>query len=321
MRQPTSRTLVPLTLILSLVLAIGGCQPPADEPPPEAGEPAAAEPAPAAPEPETETPELPEVSDPFTESKPPPPDAGEGEPGDAPALSPEAAEPETPAESEPAERDPDEPMAEEGDPEPATDLDPDDEREVVEPSTDEPDDAADEPETDEPGQGDLRSGVESELDELKKLGQPLVENPDEMQPLAEDQPIWLDMKGRQVVMVGRICQTDAPLELFACLDNTKEHEAIVSLGIEAFRAHTGSMALGAEPGSPVSWDPEYQPATGTEIEVLVRYKDAEGNVQTARAQDWIYNIQAEKAMDHPWVFAGSGFWVDEQSGKKHYRAE
>ena len=129
------------------------------------------------------------------------------------------------------------------------------------------------------------------------------------------------MKNEQVVMVGQVCQTDAPLELFACLKNTKEHEAVLTIDVQAIAAHTGLLALGAEPGNPVSWDPKYVAASGTQIEVLVRWKDAEGNVKNARAQDWIYDVEKKRAMEYPWVFAGSGFWVDEETGRKHYKAE
>lgn len=174
------------------------------------------------------------------------------------------------------------------------------------------------PPSEEPGEGDLRAEVGAEVQER---AEPLVENPEALKRLAPKQPIWLDMKNEQVVMVGQVCQTDAPLELFACLKNTKEHEAVLSIDVPAIAAHTGLLALGAESGNPVSWDPEYKPASGTEIEVLVRWKDAEGNVKNARAQDWVYDVENKKAMDHPWVFAGSGFWVDEETGRKHYMAE
>jgi len=169
-----------------------------------------------------------------------------------------------------------------------------------------------------PGEGDLRTEVEAELQER---AEPLVENPETLKPLAENRPIWIDMNGGQLVMVGEVCQTDAPLELFACLKNTKEHEAVLTIDVQAITAHAGLLALGAEPGHPVSWDPVYNPATGTQIELLVRWKDAGGDVKNARAQDWVYDVENKKAMEHPWVFAGSGFWVDEETGRKHYKAE
>jgi len=50
------------------------------------------------------------------------------------------------------------------------------------------------------------------------------------------------------------------------------------------------------------------------------WKDEEGGKHQARAQDWIKDIKAQKAMKFDWVFAGSGFWKDEETGQQHYKA-
>lgn len=152
------------------------------------------------------------------------------------------------------------------------------------------------------------------------LGPPLVDHADALKPLDPEKPVWLDMEDKSVVFVGKICQREVPLELFACLRYTKEHEAIVVADVRAFSVHAGLLAIGAEPGGPVQFHPEYVPASGTEIEVTVRWKDADGKVQTARAQDWIQNTETREAMTQPWIFAGSGFWV-EPDGEKRYQAE
>ena len=151
------------------------------------------------------------------------------------------------------------------------------------------------------------------------LGPPLVENVDRLKPLDPKKPVWVDMENKRVVLVGKVCQREVPLELFACLRYTKEHEAIVVFDVKALSVHAGLLAVGAEAGNPVQFNPEYVPARGTEIEVTVRWKDADGKVQTARAQDWIQNIKTNKAMAEKWVFAGSGFWVE--GGQKTYQAE
>ncbi|HTM52472.1 MAG TPA: YdjY domain-containing protein, partial [Pirellulales bacterium] len=44
-------------------------------------------------------------------------------------------------------------------------------------------------------------------------------------------------------------------------------------------------------------------------------------VHRERAQNWVRNIRAGKPLEYPWVFAGSGFWVDETTGQKSYLAE
>jgi len=76
-----------------------------------------------------------------------------------------------------------------------------------------------------------------------------------------------------------------------------------------------------DPAKPLWVDPAYVPATGTEIEIALIYEDKKGRRRKARAQDWIHDAATGKAMTHRFVFAGSGFWQDEQTGKRHYLAE
>jgi hypothetical protein len=134
-------------------------------------------------------------------------------------------------------------------------------------------------------------------------------------------PIWIDTKEKVVLVDGQICLREGMLEMFACTRNTKEHEAIVSADTKAFLVHTGLLALGAEVGHPVQFQPEFKPPEGTEIDVLVRWKDEHGKDHSARAQDWIKDNKTKKEMAYPFVFAGSGFWTDPDNGKKFYQAE
>lgn len=133
--------------------------------------------------------------------------------------------------------------------------------------------------------------------------------------------VWLDKANQRVVMGGRIVQTEGPMELFACLRNTKEHESIVAVNTEAYVVHAALLALGAEPGSPVQFRPQYAPATGTEIDVMVYWTDALGKRRQANARDMLRNVRTNKPLDQPWVFGGSGFWVDPRTGRRHYLAE
>ncbi len=155
----------------------------------------------------------------------------------------------------------------------------------------------------------------------RDLGPPLVDHPENLKKAHPVYPVWIDAVDKQVVMQGEICQTEVPLEMFACLRGTKEHESVVAVPTEAFIVHGALLAIGAKPGAPVQFYPEYVPASGSEIEITVRWKNTKGEVQTARAQDWIRDIKTGKALDHPWVFAGSGFWKDETTDKEYYKAE
>jgi hypothetical protein len=133
--------------------------------------------------------------------------------------------------------------------------------------------------------------------------------------------LWIDPKRKIVVVDGRIALREGPIEMFACPKRTKEHESIVSVNTKASFVHAALLAVGAKSGTPVQWDPKYAPPTGGKVEVLVLWKDKEGKNHKARAQDWIINTQTKKPMKFDWVFAGSGFWVDEDTGMKYYHGD
>jgi hypothetical protein len=142
-----------------------------------------------------------------------------------------------------------------------------------------------------------------------------------LQRLAPDADVWIDRQYGRLVLRSEVVFREGPLELFLCPKGTKEHESILACNAKAYLVHAGLLALGVEPGRPVVFRPEYRAAEGPEIDVHVYWKDAQGKQQAARGQDWIRNVKTGKALDHPWVFGGSGFWKDEQSGEEYYMAE
>lgn len=133
--------------------------------------------------------------------------------------------------------------------------------------------------------------------------------------------VWWDKAGGRVVLAGTIVRREGYLEVFACLKGTKEHETIVAVQTEAKVVHAGLLFIGAEQGRPVRFEPEYRPATGQIIEVTVHWTDAQGKRRAARAQDFIRNVRTRKPLEHPWVFAGSGFWESPDTGERYYLAE
>jgi hypothetical protein len=151
--------------------------------------------------------------------------------------------------------------------------------------------------------------------------EPLHADPAGLKRIAKDYDVWIDLERKLVVIDGKVCLRQGPLEMFACPRGTKEHEAVVALNSPARFVHAGLLAVGAKQGSPVRFRPEYTPATGTVIDVWVLWKDAEGMNRKVRAQEWIRNVETEKALEYDWVFGGSGFWTDEETGERHYHAD
>jgi hypothetical protein len=164
-------------------------------------------------------------------------------------------------------------------------------------------------------------GPASAADEVQVAKRPLAKDPPGMKRLLPDYDVWIDPKNKRVVLDGTICLREGQLEMFACTRGTKEHQSIVSADTRAKAVHAGLLAVGAKVGTPARFEPKYEPATGTEIEITALWKDSQGKVHNDRAQDWIRDTKTGKAMTYPWVFAGSGFWEDEATGQKHYLAE
>lgn len=210
---------------------------------------------------------------------------------------------------------------------------------------------------------------------------------DDLIPLNTAKTVLLDKEGGKVILQTEVVLRAGLLEMLCCLKQTKEHESILSLAAEARTVHAGLLALGIEPGAPVKFIPEYQPPSGTQIDIFLMWRDESGKWHREPAQKWIrhstrryfiaelkslpeglkipessdlrfdpkhhellwfgimsadqkkellswsddkpyrtaieklFEISQLKPMDADWVFAGSGFYRDEETGKEMYRAE
>ncbi|QEG35483.1 hypothetical protein Pr1d_27820 [Bythopirellula goksoeyrii] len=133
--------------------------------------------------------------------------------------------------------------------------------------------------------------------------------------------VWVDSEERKVYVDGYVSLREGMLEMFACPVGTKEHESVVAVFSRAQTIHAALLAVGAKVGQPVSFRPKFRPASGTEIDIEVRWQDEAKKWQSTKAQEWIKDIKTGKSMTQPWVFAGSGFWKDEETGKEYYQAE
>jgi hypothetical protein len=145
--------------------------------------------------------------------------------------------------------------------------------------------------------------------------------PEGLTPLAPDNDIWIDLKRKLVVADGRVALNIGALEMFACPKGTKEHESLIAIDGKASLVHAGLLAVGAEPGSAVQFEPEYRAATGSVIDIFVLYRDQEGNKKKVPAKQWIRNTKTGKEIQHSWVFVGSGFWKDPADSRKYYYAD
>ena len=105
--------------------------------------------------------------------------------------------------------------------------------------------------------------------------------------LSQEQQVWIDKDKKRIVVDGEICLTQGQLELLLSQEGMKTHEAVIKTKARPSTVHAGLLAVGAQQGSPVSYRPEYQAATGSVVEILVLWWDAEGKRHEAHAQEFV----------------------------------
>jgi hypothetical protein len=125
-------------------------------------------------------------------------------------------------------------------------------------------------------------------------------------------------KRRRVLVTTTVCLREGSygLECLLCRKGTKEHESILTTRADARSIHASLRVTGAEPGSPVQFDPQFKPPSGAAIKVTLQYKEASGKVVTVPAQSWVRDVKTKKALDANWVFAGSHLIPDPDDPKK-----
>lgn len=154
--------------------------------------------------------------------------------------------------------------------------------------------------------------------ELKKkeIGIELGEN--WIRPM-KSQEIWVDMKKKEVLVGGYVCLRGGVLEMFACPEGTKEHESVIAVFAEPEVVHTALVAIGAEKGNPVQYDPTYKPASGAKMTIEVMWKK-DGKVVKRNAKEMIRQIDTGEPLKQDWVFGGSALWKNTEESKPYYLA-
>lgn len=133
--------------------------------------------------------------------------------------------------------------------------------------------------------------------------------------------VWVDKTKKRVAVDGYIALQDGALEMMACLVGTKEHESIVAAFCKAQTVHAALLAVGAEQGKPVQWEP-FSPPTGSEIQISALWFGENGEKKHIDVRQWLRVIGTKDDTLKPnWVFAGSILWEDPDTGDKLYQAE
>ncbi len=161
-------------------------------------------------------------------------------------------------------------------------------------------------------------GRESILKEVEKT----FGDPPGMTRLDPKDRVWADKQNRRIVVDGFIALREGQLEMLACLIGTKEHESVVATFCKAVTVHAGLLAVGAQQGKPVQWDPMYVAPTGSEIQVFALWRNEKGEKKNINTREWARVVGTEKeVLDTNFVFAGSILWEDPETHEKVYQAE
>ena len=135
-------------------------------------------------------------------------------------------------------------------------------------------------------------------------------------PLNKEKTLYLEEAegGEKRVLFAAevILREGVLLEVFCCKKQTKEHESILNVDLDARFLHAALLMAGAKAGKPVQFvnpkthEAEYKAASGQRIEVEVNYTQ-DGKAKQERAQEWLLDQKTRKPLPYEWVFAGSRF--------------
>ena len=106
-------------------------------------------------------------------------------------------------------------------------------------------------------------------------------------PLNKSGTVLIDKQNGRLLLKTEVCLREGVLEMLLCTSQTKEHESIVTIDAKAQVIHAGLLALGAKPGSPVQFQPQFRPPRGQQIAIFMNWVDENGKSHRERAQTWI----------------------------------
>ena len=178
-----------------------------------------------------------------------------------------------------------------------------------------------EPETTDPETTQPEGPANETTEEEVTPAEPTIDIPATWTRVFKEQEIWIDLKNKQVIVGGKICLDAGPLEMLICPGNTKAHESVVSANAESWQVHAALTGIGATPGTPCRWNPEYTPAWGPKIDLKMMWRDEKTKqVKSIDGKQWVLNIDTQKPMTTELVFGGSFFSPAIDGGQPQYQA-
>lgn len=132
-------------------------------------------------------------------------------------------------------------------------------------------------------------------------------------PLTPTADAVLDKQGGRLLVATVVCLQEGPLEMLLTSAEGKLHEYILATTAPAYTLHGGLLALGAKPGQPVQFSPEFVPPQGTTLELTVIWENAQGELQRAPARDWMRTLTGSYQVE-PMERLPAGLKLPEEGG-------
>jgi hypothetical protein len=121
--------------------------------------------------------------------------------------------------------------------------------------------------------------------------------------------LQIDAARKQVRVEAEMLGVQAPLEFFACVSGSAEHEAVMRSPVKPSDLHTALLVLGLQPGEPVRYAEgakKWLPPHGPPLHLTVEWTDKDGRPQRVPAYRLMRDVKRKREMPAmTWTFVGS----------------
>ena len=136
-------------------------------------------------------------------------------------------------------------------------------------------------------------------------------------PLQLGPDVRVDRRKSEVIIRAQIASRNGFLEQLVCKAGTREHESLLAVEAAPKMIHAALLAAGFTPGSPGAWtetQPDasgksvvnFQPPTGSKVELLVRWDD-DGRMNERALCEWVRGVSPNNSSNTPIVFPCNRF--------------
>ena len=125
----------------------------------------------------------------------------------------------------------------------------------------------------------------------------------------------LDVAKGRIEARGRICLDKGMIEYVACTAGGKLHETLLVVDCKPENLLAAMQTMGLKPGKGVDYQGERRIPTGEKVRLFVEWEQ-DGKAARRRVEDLVWNLHTKKPMKQtPWIFVGSKFEKDPDTGK------